>query len=52
MSTEPKRYIIRKLVVATSLKQAMKLSKNAPIEEVYIDTEWKPPVKESKVGYK
>lgn len=52
MSTEPKRYILRKYIIATDMKQALRLAKDQPIEEVFIDTDWKPPVKESKVGFK
>jgi len=37
---ERRRYIIRKLVMAVSVKDAIKREKSQPVHEVYIDEKW------------
>lgn len=46
------RYIIRKYVIATSMKEALRKSKDTPVEEVFIDNDWKEPPLQNKLGYK
>jgi hypothetical protein len=37
----PKLYIIRKYVMASSVKDALRKEKDAPIEDVWVDEDWK-----------
>ncbi len=52
LSNDRKQYVLQKYVIATSLKDALKKGANTPIEEVFINKDWKEPPKESKVGFK
>jgi hypothetical protein len=40
MKLQPKRYIVRKLVMATSVKDAIRKEKREPASEVFIDEKW------------
>lgn len=40
MNSKNKQYIIRKYVMATSIKDALKKEKEIDAEEVYINDEW------------
>ncbi len=47
---QPKRFIIRKYVMATSAREALKKDKTAPVDDVWIDDKW---IEENKgMGFK
>lgn len=51
MSKEIK-YIVRKYVMATSLKDAVKKEKNQEVDEVFIDKDWSNDEnKKGKIGF-
>lgn len=35
-----KLYVVRKYIMATSAKQAILKDKNAPVDDVWVDTDW------------
>ena len=55
-----KQYIIRKYVMASNVKEAIRLDKISPIHEVYVDSVWLEkvsgnefyPKQEKKLGFK
>lgn len=52
-STKPsKQYIIRKLIVATSIEEALRKEKGTVVHEVFVDESYKPPeASKSDMGY-
>lgn len=51
-----KLFIIQKYIVATSIVHALKIEKNAEVNEIWLDDDWKkahkPECKNEKVGFK
>jgi len=49
-----KQFIVRKYVLALSASQAIRLEKKTPVDDVFIDDDWKKNQKEntSEVGFK
>ena len=41
MKQPPKRYIVRKYIMAKSATEAIKLDKSTPVDDVWIDDDWK-----------
>ena len=41
MKVEKNRYIVRKYIMAVSASDAIRLDKKAPVNEVYIDEDYK-----------
>jgi hypothetical protein len=37
---DEKLYVVRKYIMATSAKQAILKDKTAPVEDVWVDTDW------------
>ncbi len=50
-----KLYVIQKFVVASSIKEALKIEKNFKVDEIFLDDDWKkahkPEIQESKTGF-
>lgn len=54
MKKQKKQFVVRKYVIATSAREAIKLEAQHPVEEVYVDMEWlrsNPPPMEKKIGF-
>lgn len=50
-----KLFIVRKYVEASSAKQAIKLEKKCPIDDVYVDEDWKKnntPIPQKQIRFK
>lgn len=41
MKNNKKLFVVRKYIMAKSAKEAIKLDKNTPVDDVWIDDEWK-----------
>lgn len=46
---EKKRYIVKKYIIATSAKDAMKKDKTHHVDEIFCDLDWKP---DTLIGFK
>ena len=40
IKSEEKLYVVRKYIMATSAKQAILKDRTAPVEDVWVDTDW------------
>lgn len=43
-----KLFVVRKYIMAKSAKDAIKLDKTAPVDDVWVDTDWN---KDKPIGY-
>lgn len=52
-SQEPKirQYVIRKYIIASSMREAIRKERGAAIEGVFIDPDWKEIPKDNKIGF-
>lgn len=50
---EYKLYVVRKFIEANSLKEAIKKEKNIPLDEIWVDDDWKKAqgMKTNVIGY-
>lgn len=46
---EKKRYVIKKYIIATSARDAMRKDRTHHVDEIYCDIDWKP---DNLIGFK
>lgn len=48
---QPKMYIVRKYIMATSASQAIRKDKTTPVHDAWVDKEWKTDHLASAIGF-